>query len=179
MPASVPWILLLYQLPARPSTQRVYVWRRLKACGVVYLQNSVCLVPDRKQTREQVSMLEGEIVARKGDAKVLSIRLGSAADDAAMKALFRKQSEQEYRELLGKCRDFHGQLKRTRAAEQNPEALAKIEASFAKIQQRDFFGASAHDAATAAIAKCQKDFARDRDVRATAAKRKRGVKARA
>jgi hypothetical protein len=162
--------MLLYQLPARPSTQRVYVWRRLKALGVVYLQNSVCVLPDGPASRRGLESLRAEIVGRNGEARLLPIRVGSADEDDRMKDLFRRQSEEEYGEVFGKCRDFHAELRKERAAqhftfaelEENEEELAKIDAWFAKIAKRDFFGARAREKTAQAIAAAQRDLERYR-----------------
>ncbi|WP_313431152.1 hypothetical protein [Siminovitchia terrae] len=40
------WIVLSYKVPIEPSTILVRVWENLKALGVTYLQQSVCIGPD-------------------------------------------------------------------------------------------------------------------------------------
>jgi hypothetical protein len=169
MSSRVAWLMLLYQLPSRPSTQRVYVWRRLKQLGAVYLQNSVCVLPEGA-SRPPLEALRLEIQERKGDARVLPITLATPDEDERMKDLFRRQSEEDYGELLGKCRDFHEELKKERAArhftyaelEENEEELAKIEAWFTKVERRDFFGAPARDRAVKAVDAARRDLDRYR-----------------
>jgi hypothetical protein len=160
----------MYQLPARPSTQRVYVWRRLKACGAVYLQSSVCVLPDRDDTRGRLGELRQEIEARKGEARLLSIRLAKPVDAEKMKELFRRQSEEQYGEVLGRCRDFHEELKRERAQEhftfaeleENEEELTKIDAWLRKIHQRNFFASPSREKVAQAMSRCRRDLERYR-----------------
>jgi phosphomevalonate kinase len=160
------WLLLLYQLPARPSTQRVYVWRRLKAIGALYLQHSACLLPASPDLRRHLSALNGEIVSRKGEALVLTIQLTDSQETRGVVERFRSQSDEDYREFLGKCRDFHAELEHERKSrhftfaelEENEEELAKLRAWLPKITDRDFFAAKTADEASRALRACERDF---------------------
>ena len=40
------FLVLAYRMPAKPTAGRVAVWRNLKKVGAVYLQDSVCVIPD-------------------------------------------------------------------------------------------------------------------------------------
>src|SRR5438552_2843495 len=46
------WELLGHQLPARSSNARVKTWRRLQHVGAVPARNSVCVLPNTEQCRE-------------------------------------------------------------------------------------------------------------------------------
>ena len=46
MQQSLSWILLLYELPAAKSSQRVNFWRRLKKFGALPLKTSAYLLPN-------------------------------------------------------------------------------------------------------------------------------------
>lgn len=160
------WLLFLYQLPAKPSTQRVFVWRRLKACGAVYLQHSACLVPDRNDLRPTLAELKGEIESRRGEAVVLAIRLTDPKERGEIIGRFQSQSDEDYREFLGKCRDFHQELEHERRAkhfsfaelEENEVELTKLRGWLPKIVNRDFFGASLAPSARQALQACEQDF---------------------
>jgi len=39
------WFSLIYKIPSEPTRYRASVWRKVKASGAVYLQNSVCVLP--------------------------------------------------------------------------------------------------------------------------------------
>ena len=160
------WLLFLYQLPAKPSTQRVFVWRRLKACGALYLQHSACLVPDRQDLRQTLAELRDEIESRRGEAVVLAIRLTDAKERDGIVVRFQAQSDEDYREFLGKCRDFHQELDHERKAkhftfaelEENEVEMTKLRGWLPKIVDRDFFGASLAAGARQALQACEQDF---------------------
>jgi hypothetical protein len=162
------WLLFLYQLPAKPSTQRVFVWRRLKACGALYLQHSACLVPNRRGLRQTLMELKGEIESRRGEAVVLALRLTDPKERDEVILRFQAQSDEDYREFLGKCRDFHQELDHERRAkhfsfaelEENDVEIAKLRGWLPKIIDRDFFTASLAANARQALEACEQDFGR-------------------
>ena len=51
VPAS-PWLLLIHQLPPKPPYLRVKVWRRLQSMGAVPIKNSVYVLPNTDEARE-------------------------------------------------------------------------------------------------------------------------------
>ncbi len=71
-------------------------------------------------------------------------------DEGALRDQFNQARDEEYTELLARCRDFHAELARERAAgkytfaelEENEDDLAKLEAWRDKIGRRDAFGAA-------------------------------------
>ena len=48
----IPWLLLIYTVPAEPSRKRAAIWRELKKVGAPYLRDGVCILPERPETRE-------------------------------------------------------------------------------------------------------------------------------
>src|SRR2546422_784735 len=44
------WLILIHQLPARPSSLRVTIWRRLQHLGAIALRNSVYVLPNTAET---------------------------------------------------------------------------------------------------------------------------------
>lgn len=162
----ITWLLLLYQLPAKPSTQRVFVWRRLKSLGALYLQHSACLLPMREELSEGVQELKREIEDRGGETLLLSIELMEPDESAAVIERFRQQSDEDYGEFLGKCADFHQELQKERKdrhftfaeLEENEVELVKLRSWLPKIVERDFFSAESARHARSALRDCEKDF---------------------
>lgn len=162
------WLLFLYSMPARPSTRRVYVWRKLKSAGALPFQQSVFILQSNKQSKSLFEELEIEVKARNGEARVSSIKFDSPKEEAEILERFRDQSDEEYQEFLGRCRDFHTELAKERAAkhftfaelEENEVELEKLKSWLHKIEGRDFFGASLARKARTALKKCDSDFAR-------------------
>ncbi|HWC77549.1 MAG TPA: Chromate resistance protein ChrB, partial [Blastocatellia bacterium] len=48
----VAWILLVHQLPPKPTNLRVRVWRKLQQIGAVAVKNSVYVLPFNAATHE-------------------------------------------------------------------------------------------------------------------------------
>ena len=66
------WLLLAHQLPTRLSNARVKTWRRLQQLGAVPARNSVYVLPNSEQSREDFEWLRSEIVALGGEATVFT-----------------------------------------------------------------------------------------------------------
>jgi len=64
------WLLLAFQLPTRPSNARVKTWRRLQQIGAVPTRNSVYVLPNTDQCREDFEWIRSEVVASGGEATV-------------------------------------------------------------------------------------------------------------
>src|SRR2546430_17644426 len=72
---------------ARPAT-RVRVWRKLRSLGALYLQQSVCLLPDREPVRRQVHRLVASVRAAGGTARSLTVSVEDGAQYAGLIAGF-------------------------------------------------------------------------------------------
>ena len=62
--------MLVHQLPAKPSNLRVRTWRRLQELGAVALKQSVYVLPDAAEAREDFEWLKVEIEGSGGEAAV-------------------------------------------------------------------------------------------------------------
>jgi hypothetical protein len=69
------WLLLVHQLPQKPSKLRVRTWRKLKALGAVPIKNSVYVLPYDEKTNEDFQWLRQEIESAGGEANLF--RAGS------------------------------------------------------------------------------------------------------
>lgn len=166
MDSSSLWLLFAYQVPATPSTHRSYVWRKLKALGALYLQNSICILPVIDPLEEILRKLHEEIVNRNGTASILHVRLLDDEEREDIIARFRQQMEDEYGEFIEQCGEFHRELSRERARnhltfgelEENDVNLAKLRLWLPKLQARDFFQVDAAGKAAGALESCEADF---------------------
>lgn len=154
--ASLKWLLLTYKVPAEPTSKRLALWRRLKGLGAVYLQNGVCLLPKTGEHVRRLKVLENEIAQMEGDCVLLeTVALDRAQEDKVI-ARFKADRDDQYRELLGRCKDFEAEIakeisnaKFTYAELDEEETdLKKLDAWFEKIRRLDFYDAPL--AATAA-----------------------------
>src|SRR5262245_63818302 len=78
---SEPWLVLIHQLPPKPPYLRVKVWRRLQALGAVPLKNSVYLLPNTDDAREDFEWVLREIRKDRGEASLCEARLVEGLTD--------------------------------------------------------------------------------------------------
>jgi hypothetical protein len=93
------WLLLGHQLPTRSSNARVKTWRRLQQIGAVPARNSVYVLPNTEQCREDFEWIRSEIVALGGEATVFAADAISAGGTEDIEAVFQRTREQEFRLL--------------------------------------------------------------------------------
>ena len=93
------WLLLGHQLPTRSSNARVKTWRRLQQLGAVAARNSVYVLPNTEQYREDFEWMRSEIVALGGEATVFAADAISEGGTDDIVATFRQAREHEYRAL--------------------------------------------------------------------------------
>src|SRR4029079_10959056 len=89
------WLLLIHQLPARPSNHRVMIWRRLQNLGAIALRNSVYVLPNNGETREDFEWLRSEIVGLGGTATVMATNIVSSHGATELVEQFRAQRRRE------------------------------------------------------------------------------------
>ena len=157
--AANPWLLLIHQLPPKPPYLRVKVWRRLQALGAVPVKNSVYVLPNTDDAREDFEWLLREVHKEGGDASLCEARLVDGLTDEAVRALFASAREADYRNLGSDVRKLAHEALPARARTLSPEARAQVEAALARFRKRlaeivaiDFFGASGRDAVEGPLA---------------------------
>ena len=161
MPAEPSWLLLVYRIPSEPTRLRATVWRRLKALGAVYLQSSAAALPGGDASERALRLLRREILEMNGTAVLLTCSAVVGGQDVI--ALFQAARNDEYEEILDKCRDFHTGLEKEYSAshftygelEENEVELVKLRNWYAKVQGRDVYGAPAAAATADALVKCE------------------------
>ena len=85
-PPDARWLLLIHQIPPKPSYLRVKVGRRLQGLGAVAVKNSVYVLPRSEQALEDFQWVRREIVAGGGDASVCEARFVEGLEDASVEA---------------------------------------------------------------------------------------------
>ena len=145
---AVPWLLLVYKVPAEPAAKRVALWRRLKGMGTVYLQNGVCLLPKTDDHTRRLKMLENDIAEMGGEAVILeTVALDRLQQDKVV-ARFKADRDDVYREFIDKCDDFEAEIAKETAAqhftynelEENDVELKKLQGWLERIIKLDFYG---------------------------------------
>ena len=93
------WLFLLFNLPAKQSSGRVKVWRRLKKFGAIQLKTSTYVLPDEPVQYERFQWLAKEIVDTGGEATLVRVKDIEGMPHAAIVALFNEARAREYDEL--------------------------------------------------------------------------------
>lgn len=93
------WLLLGHQLPTRSSNARVKTWRRLQQIGAVPARNSVYVLPNSEQCREDFEWIRSEIVALGGEATVFAADAISAGGTEDIVAVFQRTREHDFLRL--------------------------------------------------------------------------------
>lgn len=153
-PSRAGWLLLMHQLPTHPSHLRVKVWRRLARVGAVALKSSVYVLPRSETALEDLHWIRREILDSRGEATIVEASFIAGASDADVEQLFRTARDADYDALIedaraltkGKSRKLSDEARRELEA-----AVAKLEQRLLQIRARDFFGATKHAAASAAL----------------------------
>lgn len=175
------WLLLIHQLPPKPTSLRVRIWRKLQKLGAVSLKNSVYVLPSGEKTHEDFQWLKQEVESAGGEATVLRAGSVEGTTDDELVSLFRGQRTEEYAritaELDGLAGTVRGQRKGGRLS---PGRLGSHEAELSRLHQElerviavDFFLADGSAASLAALERCREAL------RLTQGGGVRGAKARA
>ena len=135
-------------MPPEPTRLRSTVWRRIKSLGAIYLQNSVAALPASTANERALRKLRREITDMSGTAVLMSCSV--LAGEAEVRASFQAARNDEYEEIVDKCEDFLRQVQKEydenhftyAELEENEVDLVKLRNWFAKIIERDAFGAS-------------------------------------
>ena len=153
--------MLVYRVPSEPTRLRATVWRRLKSLGAIYLQNSAAALPATTAAERALRKLRSEILDMSGTATLLSCSV--LAGEQEVVAAFQAARNDEYEEITDKCDDFQAQVRKEYVAnhftyaelEENEVDLLKLRNWFAKVTERDTFGATGRENAEKALAGCE------------------------
>src|SRR4051812_16040927 len=101
-PTSSPerWIVLTFRVPRMPTSNRVYVWRKLKQLGAIALQDAAWVLPATPKTQEHFQWLATEISELGGEARLWFSTLQLEISDEGLRKQFEAQAESEYKEIL-------------------------------------------------------------------------------
>lgn len=147
-----PWLFLIHQIPPKPPYLRVKVWRRLHGLGAVAIKNSVYVLPNTDEAREDLEWVLREIVKDGGEATLCETRLVDGLSDDQIHALFHVARDADYKAIADEARRIGAKLPRRSTVraeqrEQLPAEVARLRRRLAATAARDFFGAPGREAA--------------------------------
>jgi len=140
------WLLISVSLTAGQASLRVHVWRKLRSLGAVYLQASVCLLPERPEVVQQVRRLIDRVHHEGGSARVLQVALPETGEEQALREEFNTARDTEYAEVLERLPALSAEIamegargRATYAEVEESEAdLERFRSWLAKIAARDY-----------------------------------------
>jgi hypothetical protein len=160
------WILLIHQLPPKPTNLRVRTWRKLQKLGAVAIKNSVYVLPFNEKTHEDFQWLKQEIETSGGEATVFHAGAVEGTTDDEIINEFRKARDEDYARLAGELDGLTGAIREQKRGGhlspgrlgQHEAELDKLHAELERIVSTDFFDATGRTAAQNAYERCQKAF---------------------
>jgi hypothetical protein len=158
------WILLIHQLPPKPTNLRVRTWRRLQKLGAVSIKNSVYVLPFNEKTYEDFQWLKQEIESAGGEATVFHAGSVEGATDEEIISAFRKGRDEEYASVTADLDGLTGTVReQKRGGQLSAGRVSKYEAELDKLHQEleriiaiDFFNAPGRSTVLAAYDRCRK-----------------------
>jgi hypothetical protein len=156
------WLVVIYHVPAEPSSARTAVWRELRRLGALSLQHAVCLLPSSQHNRAAYARLTQRIEAYGGEASVLETRSPDAAWQDKIIARFNAARDEEYEEVVDETERFHEEIARERRKgkftfaelEDEESNLERLRKYLAQVRARDAFGAVGEAKASAEVERC-------------------------
>ncbi|MCL2781554.1 MAG: hypothetical protein FWD74_08760 [Actinomycetia bacterium] len=158
------WLLLIYRVPTESSRARVAVWRDLKRLGGLYVQQAVCVLPDRDELRAALARVRERIDELGGSSVFLTLRDVEPASRAQFVDGFRRNSAKEYAEIVEECETkFFKEIEFERfrenftfeEAEEIRQDLEKLRRWLRRVEERDWLGADGRAEATERVAACE------------------------
>lgn len=153
------WLLLVHQIPPKPTYFRAKVGRRLHKLGAVPIKNSVYVLPLSEQTQEDFQWTTREIISEGGDAMMCAVSLVDGMRDDQVEALFRTARQGDYAQIVEDARAVMAEtaLKADDAQRARAEAdLVRLAKRIAEVTALDFFGAPGREGAEAILAQLAK-----------------------
>src|SRR5437879_2619534 len=162
------WILLIHQLPPKPTNLRVRIWRKLQKLGAVAIKNSVYVLPANEKTHEDFQWLRQEIESAGGEATVFQAGSVEGAADEEIIEAFRKARDEEFAAITAELDGLTGAIRgQNRGKHLSAGRLAAHETEIDKLHSQvegiianDFFNADGRVPALAAYERCQKAIRR-------------------
>jgi hypothetical protein len=158
------WLLLIYRVASEPSSNRVWVWRELKRIGALYLQNCVCIVPDRPDLHEAILAVRERIDAMEGSSNLIEIPKLSNRDRQSVISEFQALVSLQYEEIIEECQTkfvkeieferFRGNYSFAEAEEISRD-LDKIRDWYDVVKNRDWFNAPGREQVAEEIGHCE------------------------
>jgi hypothetical protein len=131
----LPWLLLIFSLPAKNASQRVDVWRKLQRYGMLALRSAGYLLPNTPMNQERMEWLAASIRSYRGQASVVEVRRFDDLSDERLKELFQEARSRDYQKLLHEAKKLVSTSSKNSAGRLN-----RMRRRLQELHDIDFFG---------------------------------------
>jgi hypothetical protein len=131
--------LLIHQLPPQPLYLRAKIRTRLERAGALPIKNSVYVLPDREDCREDLLWIAQEAEAGGGEAFVCTAEFLAGLSSDALVRRFREAADRAYGELAVQIRAAMTRLKAGGSRDDRGHVV-RLRRKRDAIAERDFFG---------------------------------------
>lgn len=138
MPEPPRFCLLIHQLPPRPLYLRAKIRTRLERVGALPVKNSVYVLPDREDCREDLLWIAQEAEAGGGEAFVCTAEFVAGLSSEALVRQFRNAADRAYGELAVEVRAALARLKAGGGGDDHAHVV-RLRQKREAIAERDFF----------------------------------------
>jgi len=137
------WILLIYRIPTQPSRLRLQIWRRLQALGVYYLQDAVCVLPDRPELEVEMRDIGTAIRQMGGTATLFSSHSIQPEEDCQVVDGFKQLADDRYAAIVKRIDEAMATLEKDVAVgdlEAAEESLKRERVAYLRAHRIAYFG---------------------------------------
>ena len=174
------WMLLIHQLPPKPTNLRVRIWRKLQKLGAVAIKNSVYVLPANEKTHEDCQWLKQEIESAGGEASVFEAGSVEGTTDVEIITAFCKARDEEFASVATEFDGLTGAIREQSRSKHlsagrltaHEAELDKLHAELERNAANDFFNAKGRAGAFSAYERCQKALRSAQGPAAKAAQKK-------
>jgi hypothetical protein len=117
---------MIYRIPRKPTSGRVYVWRKLTQLGAIALQDAVWTLPATGRNREQFQWIAAEITELGGEVSLFESNLLTSNATPTLRDRFDEPVRIAYDEILV-------------ALKKDKPNLIALSKKYQQVKSRDFF----------------------------------------
>lgn len=136
------WILLIYKVPPTPAKHRIHIWRKLKKLGVLYLQKSICVIPENAYLRDELENIAHDIENVGGEATL--VFTDKIEKEEKLVEAFLERTNEEYNRIVRGVDKLSFLSKKSPSPRELKGAgrvLEELRKAFSVAQRNDWLGA--------------------------------------
>ncbi len=136
------WLILIHQIPAKPTYLRAKTLRRLQQIGAIPIKQAVYVMPDTERNLEDLGWIAKEITDQSGEAVILNANLIEGLTDKQVVELFEKARRKDYERIIEEAQTLLDSYHADRSDSHLSDCkatLKKLTKLFNKTVEIDFF----------------------------------------